>query len=176
MKFLVDQLIRTCLLGGAALLGLAGLLGLTGARINTTPSIPVGLYWTSTQAVARGAYVQFCPPPEPIVERAKIRGMIAAGFCPGQYGFLMKRVQAIGRDSISLSNAGVTVNGQRIPSSSIPVNDASAWPCYLLQPRRLQSDEVLVMGEHHPYSFDSRYFGPLRLSQIRTVIVPVITW
>jgi hypothetical protein len=33
-----------------------------GARINTTKSIPVGLYWTSSAPVEKGAYVLFCPP------------------------------------------------------------------------------------------------------------------
>ena len=31
-----------------------------GARINTTKSIPVGLYWTSSAPVEKGAYVLFC--------------------------------------------------------------------------------------------------------------------
>ena len=34
-----------------------------GARINTTRSIPIGLYWTSGAPVEKGAYVLFCPPP-----------------------------------------------------------------------------------------------------------------
>ena len=176
MRRFIDRAIRTCLLGGAAVLTLAGLLGFSGARINTTPSIPVGLYWTSSQALARGAYVQLCPLPGPIFERAKKRRMIVTGFCPGEYGFLMKRIQGLGQDRITLSDAGVTVNGQLLPNSSIPNENANVWPRYHLTQLRLKSDEVLVMGEHHLHSFDSRYFGPLRLSQIRSVIVPVLTW
>ncbi|MES2568793.1 MAG: conjugal transfer protein TraF, partial [Verrucomicrobiota bacterium] len=33
-----------------------------GARINTSKSIPVGLYWTSNSPVEKGAYVLLCPP------------------------------------------------------------------------------------------------------------------
>jgi type IV secretory pathway protease TraF len=32
-----------------------------GARVNTTKSIPVGLYWTSSAPVEKGAYVLLVP-------------------------------------------------------------------------------------------------------------------
>ena len=85
--------------GGAAVVGVAGLMlaagaWAAGARINTTRSIPVGLYWTSSAAVEKGAYVLFCPPKLGVFDDAKGRGYIGAGFCEGGYGYLMKRVLA----------------------------------------------------------------------------------
>src|SRR4051812_8304966 len=63
-----------------------------GARINTTRSIPLGLYWTSSMPIAKGVYVLFCPPKGRVFDEAKERGYISKGFCPGHYGYLMKRV------------------------------------------------------------------------------------
>lgn len=173
-----EPLLRTVLLSAIGLLGLAAVLALIGARINTTPSIPLGLYWTSSAPVARGNYVQLCPPRAAIFELARARGVIAAGLCPGGYGFLMKRILAVGLDRVTLSQAGVVVNGQLLPYSAIPVDDPELprWPRYPLTHMILKSDQVLVMSDRHPRSFDSRYFGPLQLTQIRSVIVPVITW
>ena len=94
MNHLIARPIRVGILSGIALLVLFSLLGLAGARINITPSIALGLYWTSSQPLARGAYVQLCPPRSEIFALAKIRGVLSAGWCPGDYGFLMKRIQA----------------------------------------------------------------------------------
>ncbi|WP_419630526.1 hypothetical protein [Thiolapillus sp.] len=46
----------------AVSLVLAGIAGSTGIRINTTVSIPRGIYITSGEPVETGAYVIFCPP------------------------------------------------------------------------------------------------------------------
>jgi conjugative transfer signal peptidase TraF len=74
---------------GAAIAGVGVLLlaaggYAAGARINTTKSIPVGLYWTSSAPVEKGAYVLFCPPQVGVFADAKARGYIGAGVCPGR--------------------------------------------------------------------------------------------
>ena len=56
--------------GVAALLLAAGGYA-AGARVNTTKSIPVGLYWTSSAPVEKGAYVLFCPPQLGVFDDAK---------------------------------------------------------------------------------------------------------
>jgi len=68
---------------GAALLVLGLAAHLAGARINSSHSIPRGLYWTSSTPVAPGRYVMFCPPQLGVFEEARRRGYIGAGFCPG---------------------------------------------------------------------------------------------
>lgn len=54
-----------------------------GLRINTTKSIPVGLYKISQKAPEKGDYVIFCPPEKAIFSLAQKRGYIGSGFCPG---------------------------------------------------------------------------------------------
>jgi conjugative transfer signal peptidase TraF len=149
-----------------------------GARINTTKSIPVGLYWTSGDPVAKGAYVLFCPPQVGVFTEAKARGYIGAGFCPGDYGYMMKRVLAAKDDAVSIADDGVRVNGELLPFSVPRKADAAGRPMPRFQSDRyaLGNAEVLLMSDVSETSFDGRYFGPVNRSQIKTVIRPVITW
>jgi conjugative transfer signal peptidase TraF len=157
-------------------LGAAGYLA--GARINTTQSIPVGLYWTSGKPVVKGTYVLFCPPEANVFAVAKARGYIGAGFCPGGYGFMMKRVVAANGDTVSISDDGVRVNAELLPLS-VPLRmDKAGRSLERFGNSRFSLDgsEVLLMSDVTGASFDSRYFGPIDRSQIKTVISPVITW
>lgn len=165
-------------MGGAGLLLLGmGCYGV-GARINTTRSIPVGLYWTSSAPVEKGAYVFFCPPPLGVFDIAKERGYIGAGFCPGDYGYMMKRVLAAQHDAVTIADEGVRVNGELLPLSAPMKADKAGRPLprYPSNSYTLGDDEVLLMTDVSAISFDSRYFGPIHLSQIKTVIFPVLTW
>ena len=165
-------------LGGAGLL----LLGLgcyaAGARINTTKSIPVGLYWTSSAPVEKGAYVLFCPPQLGVFDDAKERGYIGAGFCQGGYGYMMKRVLAAKDDAVAVADDGVRVNGELLPLSAPIKADKAGRPLprYQSNSYSLGNSEVLLMSDVSATSFDGRYFGPINRSQIKTVIRPVITW
>lgn len=161
-----------------ALLAIGALCHALGARINTSRSIPVGLYWTSGRDVARGAYVLVCPPQVGVMAEARRRGYLPAGFCPGGYGFMMKQVAALREDVVNIDNAGVKVNGVLLPWSAPLAQDAHGRP----MPRYQSTDfiignsEVLLMSDVSSTSFDARYFGPVNLAQIRSVIVPVLVW
>ncbi len=153
-------------------------LYLIGVRINTTPSIPVGLYWRVSQPVDKGAYVMFCPPEVQVFEQARERGYIGAGICPGGYGYMMKKVSGTTNDRIDVGRDGVRVNG-RLLNLSVPLRaDGSARPM-----PRFQSDsyvlsefQLLLMGDISAQSFDGRYYGPVQRRQVKEVIVPVVTW
>lgn len=161
---------------GAA--GLGGLFYITGGRVNSTKSIPLGIYWTSNTPVEKGAYVMLCPPPSEPIAEAKRRGYLGAGFCPGQVGYMMKKILAAKDDVVTISNAGVTVNGALIPLSAPMAADkwGRPMPRYQHTQFTVNENEVLVMGDVNKKSFDSRYFGPILRKQIQTVIVPVFTW
>lgn len=149
-----------------------------GARVNVTRSIPVGLYWTSRAPVARNATVLVCPPPTRLFDDARRRGYVGAGFCPGNYGFLMKRVAGVAGDAVQIADEGVRVNGTLLPRSA-PLNaDRQRRTLTRYTPARftVPASHVLLMSDASATAFDGRYFGPVPVRQIQAVIVPVITW
>jgi conjugative transfer signal peptidase TraF len=164
--------------GGITLLVAGFACQAAGARINTSKSIPVGLYWTTDAPMAKGAYVLFCPPQDETFRQARERGYIGAGFCPGDHGYLMKRVAATEHDTVTVTDEGVRVNGELLPWSAPRASDMAGRPLprYRANDYVLSADEVLLMSDVSATSFDSRYFGPVGRSQLRTAIAPVITW
>jgi conjugative transfer signal peptidase TraF len=161
-----------------SLLGVVALLGLAGARVNTSRSIALGLYWTSDHPVIKGEYVLLCPPRTGAFEEARRRGYLAAGFCPGGYGYMMKRILAAGSDVVMVGADGVHVNGTLLPFSAPLATDLAGrrMPRFEADRYVLGASEVLLMSDVSRTSFDGRYFGPVSRAQIRTVIVPVFTW
>jgi type IV secretory pathway protease TraF len=49
-------------------------------------------------------------------------------------------------------------------------------PQYPLKDYVLDPDELLLMSEYNPASFDSRYFGPLHSTTTESVVRPLLTW
>jgi conjugative transfer signal peptidase TraF len=162
---------------GIAALVVSGCAYAAGVRINTTKSIPVGLYLTSNAQAAKGAYVLFCPPHNEVFTMAKARGYIGAGFCPGGYGYMMKRILAAKNDIVVIDEEGVRVNGDLLPLSVPRKVDIAgrALPHFHADHYILGEAELLLMSDVSGTSFDGRYFGPVDRSQIKAVIRPVIT-
>ncbi|MCU7927531.1 MAG: conjugative transfer signal peptidase TraF [Candidatus Thiodiazotropha sp. (ex Dulcina madagascariensis)] len=149
-----------------------------GIRINTTVSIPLGVYITADEPVSTGSYVIFCPPDNAVFTEAKSRGYIGAGYCPGDYGYIMKKVLAAKNDVISVSDQGVIVNGHKVPLS-MPLRADGAnrsMPYFRTDDYALPDQQLLLMSDVTGLSFDARYFGPVNIGQISSVIHPVITW
>ncbi len=178
MKSVAKRITVGVTIAGAAVLVLGAACYAAGARINTTKSIPVGLYWTTSAPVEKGAYVLWCPPKAGVFDDAKERGYIGAGFCAGGYGYMMKRVLAAKSDTVTVTDDGVRVNGELLPLSKPIKTDSAGRPLPRFQADRytLGNSEVLLMSDVSGTSFDGRYFGPINLSQVKTVIRPVITW
>ncbi len=150
---------------------------LGGLYINTTSSLPVGLYRIVDEPVSKGAYVAFCPPQSEVFELAVIRGYINSGDCPGGYGQLLKRVHAVAGDTVVIDETGITVNGQCLPNS-VPLS-IDAYGAILPQYRFdavLGESEYLLLSDLNPHSFDARYFGVIDRAQIVHVVRPVVTF
>src|SRR5918996_4311256 len=106
----MSRISKRSAVAGASLLAIAALAW--PMRINTTESIPVGFYWMTTDPVKKGSYVIFCPPETELFDTAKERGYIGAGFCPGGYGYMMKRVVAAKDDADVIGAQGLGVKGE----------------------------------------------------------------
>ncbi len=148
-----------------------------GFYINTTSSLPVGLYRIVDEPFSKGAYVAFCPPQSDVFDWAIARGYINSGNCPGGYGQLLKRVHAVAGDKVLIDETGITVNGQWLPNSAQVKTDAfgAVLPQYRFN-AVLGESEYLLLSDLNPYSFDARYFGVIDRVQIVHVVRPVITF
>ncbi len=148
-----------------------------GLRLNTTPSIPTGVYQLTDDPIVKGSYVYFCPPPAPVFDMAKERGYIGGGYCPGRYGHMMKKALAAKGDVVAIGTDGVHVNGLLLPLSAPSLADGAGRPLPKFETSKvLGNDEFLLMADNNGSSFDGRYFGTINRIQIEGVIRPVLTW
>ncbi|MBV8401895.1 MAG: conjugative transfer signal peptidase TraF [Acetobacteraceae bacterium] len=164
---------------GALVAALAGIAsaGYAGFRVNTSPSMPVGIWRVApaSEPLERGDIVTVCLPDDDTTREAVSRGYISAGPCPGGYEPLIKPVAAVADDAVVVSRDGVSVNREPIPGTKQLAHDTAGRP---LQPAdqgwyRVKDDEVWVLSGHDPRSFDSRYFGPIPVSNVRGIARPV---
>jgi conjugative transfer signal peptidase TraF len=148
------------------LVGIFQFFGLGGLRINTSPSLPVGLYHVTADNSA--SLVEFCPA-EPFAALALRRGYRDPGVCADGGAPLLKPVVAKAGDLVELSALGISVNGFLLPNSEPLSKDTKgrvlkAWPFGLYQ---VAPGTIWVSSSYHARSFDSRYFGPIRTTVIR---------
>lgn len=160
---------------GVVLYGLAARL--IGLRWNGTSSIPRGFYVLTSEPVRPGVFVWACPPlAEPFLE-ARARGYINGDACPGGMTALMKRCEAVKGDQVEFSDDAVRVNGRALPASRWVAKDPAGRPMPRPASARVTlGDEMLLMGDRRPGSYDARYFGPVPASQVQAVIRPVLTF
>ncbi|AWK88593.1 conjugative transfer signal peptidase TraF [Azospirillum thermophilum] len=151
--------------------------GMAGWRINSTPSLPVGLWRVDAAGtVAPGVVVELCPPDSAPFRLARERGYVPAGSCPGGYQPLFKPIAAQAGDEVELTAEGVWVNGVLLANSRPLAADGAGRPMPVL-PRgryRVEAGTVWVVSSHHPASFDSRYFGALPLESIQGTARPIL--
>jgi conjugative transfer signal peptidase TraF len=148
--------------------------GLAGIRINSSPSLPIGLYSTSSDRTA--SLIEFCPA-EPFASLAISRGYRDRGVCRDGATPLLKPIVARAGDVVAVSEWGIEVNGRLLPNT-VPLQadthgrPLTPWPFgrYSVGP-----DAVWVASSYNPRSFDSRYIGPVPTSEIRDYIRPLLT-
>ena len=165
-----------CHLLGIAFLGLSSVgvvAALAGVRINTSYSLPIGFYVRTTNSQA--PLIEFCPI-EPFAHESSVRGYRTNGTaCPDGGVPLLKPVVAVPGDRVVLSAGGITVNGRPLPHTARLGRDAKgrllrAWPfgSYVVG-----AETVWVASTYNRGSYDSRYMGPINLTQIRARLRPL---
>lgn len=166
---------------GIAGLVLAGVVGMSavaasvaGLHLNVTASAPVGL-WRVTELdpahVQRGMLVSICPPALHIVELMRQRGYLHVGDC-SVVGTtpLLKAIIAVAGDRVTVNAKGLTVNGDVLVSSA----PAEGMPPYPFGTYTVQRGHVWLASTYSRGSFDSRYFGPVPLTNLRGQAVPLV--
>ncbi len=161
-------------LAGTALLCAVGASAhAAGLYLNTTPSAPVGLWRVSSLApddARRGRLVSICPPALRIVEAMRVQGYLHPGNCDGTDTTpLLKPVVAAAGDTVTIDGAGISVNGRQLPNS----RQQPQMPSYPSGSYEVSAGEVWIVSSYSAGSFDSRYFGPVSLRNLRGGAEPV---
>ena len=159
---------------GAGTLALALVASWAGLRFNDSPSMPTGLY-VRTSSESNTSLVVFCPV-EPFARSSVERGYRSRGNCRDGAEPLAKPIAARPADVVELSAKGMSVNGRLLPNTEPLVMDTAGrplphWPFgkYVVAPGTLW-----VASSYNPRSFDSRYFGPVKESQVREHVRPLL--
>jgi conjugative transfer signal peptidase TraF len=138
--------------------------------INTSPSVPVGVFYRLTHGTPRiGDIISFTPPESAVFKMALKRGYF--------FGQIMKRVAAKPGDQVAVDKNGVSVYGRLLPNSAPQTNDPEGRSLPILRfSKTLNSERLLLMSDADRLGFDARYFGLISRHNISGVAVPVFTW
>jgi len=141
-------------------------LGFTGIRLNiASNSLPPGLY--RIVQPGKGSDLLICP--TGIAETVSIEReyRVKSFGCGDGYAPLLKPIAARAGDTITLSQAGVTVNGKLLQNSKQYPKDGIGRPMPMVPfgTYAVLPGTVWVISSYNRFSFDSRYFGPVRLDE-----------
>lgn len=146
----------------------------SGIVINTTPSMPEGVYMRGHGLPRRGDIVALCLP-EPYQSFGLARFYIAKGHTCQKSESLIKQVVALPGDTVVLGDHDMQVNHVTYP---YPTADHDGAGRILFHPPRgvyYHTTGYWLIGTHAANSWDSRYWGPLDKTMILSVLKPVWT-
>jgi conjugative transfer signal peptidase TraF len=152
---------------------LAATASALGIRVNTSYSLPLGLYASTEDHEAQ--LIEFCPK-DPYASESASRSYRTPSFaCPDGAVPLLKPIVARAGDLVIVSEEGISVNGVPLPRTrplpfDVNGRPLKAWP---------RGDYVILTGTvwvastYNAGSYDSRYMGPIEISQIRRRLRPL---
>ena len=125
---------------------------------NASASAPIGLYRLRADALVRRGDMVIAWTPEPARSLAARRHYLPANVP------LVKRVAAAAGDRICASGSAISINGRRVARRLRSDSAARPMPWWN-GCRRLRVGEYFLLMDH-PQSFDGRYFGVTRSSNV----------
>ena len=132
--------------------------------IAVAPTLDTTIFFNRTQSMPRGLYVK-------ITKNRYDVGDIIIFKNKENNNVLIKYVAAIPSKEFCIDeDSALWIGG--VPVAQINIEK---YPQAFLNPSTcqiLQPDELLVLGEH-PDSFDSRYFGPIKVDQVIAEVWPL---
>lgn len=144
----------------------------------TDSACPSGVYRMVNRPISRGDLVIACLPPE-LAQFAHARGYLARGHgCGDGIEPVGKRIGALPGDTVQITRDFVAINGHRLEHSATVSRDSRGRSLTHVTPGRytVQSDHVWLLGTTDARSWDSRYFGPIPLANLRGQLELVLTW
>ncbi|WLT40231.1 conjugative transfer signal peptidase TraF (plasmid) [Synechocystis sp. B12] len=150
-----------------------------GYRINETESLPRGVWQLAEPTFKRGEIVSFCPDTRlPAIRDAIAREYLRAGSCDSGIEPMFKTIVGLPGDLVELSAAGVRINGSEpMPNTAPRSADGNGKPLRQ-QPAKqvVGAASFFVVSDYSPWSYDSRYFGPIDRASVLGAASPVWLW
>jgi conjugative transfer signal peptidase TraF len=136
---------------------------------NPSDSVPRGWYRIGPADSLQVGSIVLARLPAPAAALAAQRNYLPAGIP------LLKRIGAVAPQRVCIDGDLVRIEDMAV-ASVLPVDGRgrplSAWS----QCRRLAHGELFLLSSTNPASFDSRYFGPIRTSDVIGGAQPIWTW
>lgn len=83
---------------------------------------------------------------------------------------LVKRIVAVSGDTVAVTDDVAFVNGSREASRTVIIDPNDSVN---VAPTPIPQGTVFLMGDNRPVSYDSRFFGPVPLSDVQGKVVAV---
>jgi len=144
---------------------------------NTDSAAPAGVYRVIGREVVRGDLVAACLPIA-VAHEGLARGYLRTGGCAGDAEPVDKIVGALPGDIVEIEPGWLAINGKHIAHSVTAAHDSAGRPLEHVAwgKRQVAANEVWLFGFNDRRSWDSRYFGPIPLANLRGKLEPVLTW
>ncbi len=140
-------------------------------------SVPPGLWRKVSDRIERGSVVVFRPPNESRFRAGREAGFVPSGFGPGRLPRLVKPVAAVAGDVVEIEDDGIRVNGVLLLNTRpIEVRSELLTP---YPPGRyvVREGEAWLVSIYSARSWDSRYYGPVRMTDLESAVRPVwVDW
>jgi len=135
---------------------------------NASASVPIGLYLVEPAGALHIGELVVVRPPETIASFLAERGYLAKGVP------LLKRVLALPGQAVCRTGRTITVDGATLGEALDRDQLGRVLPTWN-GCRIVADNEVFLMNWQSTNSFDGRYFGPLSVSTIVGIAVPLWT-
>lgn len=144
-------------------------------RANLSESVPVGLYAVRPGAVPHRGMLALACLPAGLGREATARGYLQHDDCPGDAEPVLKPLAATVGDIVEVTGAGVLVNGVPAVPSAL-TQDSHGRVTASVPPGRYPVPEgaVWLLSAHSPWSWDSRYWGPVLAAAVRGEAWPLL--
>ena len=113
-----------------------------------------------------------------IAQQGLSRGYLRTGPCAGNAELVGKIAGALPGDVVDIEPGWIAVNGRRIAHSAVVSRDSADRPLAHVPwgKHQVAPSEVWLFGFNNRRSWDSRYFGPIPLENVRGRLEAVFTW
>jgi conjugative transfer signal peptidase TraF len=136
---------------------------------NPSESAPRGWYALAPERHPKTGQWVLVRLPQTIARLANERG-----YLPTQVSIL-KRVAAQSGDEVCATRRGVFIEGSLVAQALKDDSRGRPLPQWSAC-RKLKAQELFLLSLYSPFSFDSRYFGPVKRSAVIGHAIPLWTW